>query len=727
MFNKKIIFYILAAFIIGNVLIIFIQFSTSKNIASLVDGNEKVLNELKVNNDLGELAKDIAYVDSKVYNPENKIKGIDAADLEAKIKEVEDDLGSLQRLSDDDVSVKYIDVLDALIQKKLLIVRQELYAGNIAPTPEHLLQKQTLNDSIVITTTIVEKSRNKLLSDITNSINKSGKRAVNFSNTLIILVLLSGIILFWYIINIINKQNYLINDLNISQQNLNEASQIKEKFLANMSHEIRTPMNSILGFTSLLQNKDMDADAKEYVSTIQKSGENLLLVVNDILDLSKIEAGMMRIESSIFNIRGLVDSIIETIKPKANEKQITLLLLVDETVPETLEGDSFRLTQILLNLVGNAIKYTNKGSVTIQIKYKKIVNNSIKIELEITDTGIGISPENISSIFGRFNQAENNTTRKYGGTGLGLSIVKELVELQKGSIAVESTINKGTSFFVTIPYTIAVEEKSVSKTIKHNTSSSTHFENARILIVEDNEFNQNLLKHIFTNWNIDFDIVNNGQEAIDILQEKKYNVILMDMQMPIMDGYTASVQIRNVLKITTPIIAMTAHALAGEREKCLSYGMNEYIAKPIREKDLYELIATFITTKTLVLGKEKNTNTNENYKYIDLHYMREISAGNLQYEQTVTKQFIQAAPVELAKLENALVKKNESTFKQIAHNMKTTISIMGLTNILQPYLDFFEYESLFNNLVNDKFIAFKKIYNSSILEAQDFLSIFSNI
>lgn len=721
MSGKKIIFIILSAFIIGNIFLIYIQHNSTKNINNLIEGNEKVVSELKVSNDFRELQKDIDYLDNtiKAARLDNEVANV--KDVEERITQIEKGLQNLQQISDDDISVKYIDVLDTLIKNKLILSRVELYAPQTAVANHNNLDREKrLNDSIIITTQIIETSREKLLSSISAVTNKSGKQAISFSNILIVLVLTSGALLFWYIINIIQKQNQLITKLNVSQHKLQEASQVKEKFLANMSHEIRTPLNSMLGFATLLQNKDMDEDAKEYISTIQKSGENLLLVVNDILDLSKIEAGMMRIESSVFNIRGLIDSIAEMVKVKADEKKILLFVNVDESVPQILEGDALRLTQICINLLGNAIKFTNSGSVSIHVKNKAIVKDEIKIELKIADTGIGISKQNLTTIFERFNQAENDTTRKYGGTGLGLSIVKELVELQQGTIHVESTLDKGTTFSIVIPYKIANEEKANGKIIQQKLESKADLKNATILVVEDNEFNQNLLKHIFKNWKVDFDMANNGQEAIDKLKIKEYCLILMDMQMPIMDGYTASVQIRNVLKMDIPIIAMTAHALAGEREKCLNYGMNDYIAKPIREKDLYDLVAKFAKVHQPKFV-ENNIETINAYKYINLQYMKEISAGNKVYEKTVTEQFIIAIPVELEKLNNAIRNNDSMSFKQLAHNMKTTVSIMGLTTLLQPYLDFFEYESSFDTTLEDKFTAFKKICNAALVEANAFL------
>ncbi len=720
---KKNIIYILIAFIVGNVLIIFIQYNSTKNVNGLIDGNEKLLNEIKVKNDFKELQKDINYLDEQIQYSNNNNEIADTKLIENKISEIEKGLQSLQQISDDDVSVKYIDILDPLIHKKLILTRQKTYAGKaIEASSENKAQEKLLNDSIENTTQIIESSREKILANISATINKNGKRAINFSIVLIALVLVSGSILFWYIVNIIRKQQYLIADLNSSQKKLKEASQIKENFLANMSHEIRTPMNAILGFSNLLSKVPMNKDGEKYVKAINTSGENLLSIVNDILDLSKIEAGMMRIEPTKFSLRSLIASVEIMMKNKAEEKGIMLLITQQENIPQYIFGDTLRLTQILLNLLGNAIKFTNNGFVELLVFAEIIDSRKALVHFDIKDTGVGIQSKELKNIFERFNQAENEITRKYGGTGLGLAIVKDLVHLQHGSITVESVPEKGTTFFVKIPYEIIEEIQEISGS---NTTSNADikFENKTILIVEDNKLNQNLIKYLFKQKDILFDIVNNGQEALEKLQRKKYDVVLMDMQMPIMDGYTAATKIRNELKLNIPIIAMTAHAFAGEKEKCISFGMNDYISKPINEKELFNIISKFIVVNKMdELPYNSFDLTSKKYKYIDLTYMKEISKGDINYEKLVTNQFIETLPKQLLQLEDALKQKKQLEFRQYAHNIKTTISIMGLDKILLPYLDSFEYAINIESVSSDKVIEFSTICNTAKQEAVRFLT-----
>ena len=730
MTGKKIIFYILAAFISGNLFIIYIQYNSAKNTTALIDGNEKVLSELNVSNNLKELEKDIISVESKIRGTVSTTDLSYIDGLEIKINEIENNLHQLQKISDDDYSIKYIDQLDDLIHKKLLFSRQilDVYQKNGQAAAEAFIVKQAgkkITDSISGVTFLIDSTRKTLLTKVTNSINKSGKKVQQLNSILIALVLGSGLILFWYIINTVRKQNQLIQQLNISEKKVKEAAKIKEKFMANMSHEIRTPMNAILGFTNLLERKDIDAESKVYVQTIQKSGENLLAIINDILDLSKIEEGMMRIESAPFSIRGLVHSVEIMFRNKVAEKRLQFLITVDELLPDILEGDGTRLTQILVNLIGNALKFTDIGSIEIKITIEGSTDKIINTGIAVTDTGIGIEQDKLKKIFERFQQAEDTVTRKYGGTGLGLSIVNDLVMLQNGAVTVESVFGKGTTFKIIIPYAISLQELDKKQFPARQTFIQSNFKNTCVLVAEDNEINQSFIRHLFKTWELNFDLVSNGKQALEMLAVKKYSLILMDIQMPEMDGYTASQEIRNKLKLNIPIIAMTAHALSGEREKCLSFGMNEYISKPIREELLHQLITQFTHVEPSLFSVKQQTQITDavNYKFINLQYMKEVSNGNIEYEKTVTEQFIEIIPNDLLALQNAWQQQNIKKLKQLAHNMKTSVSVMGLNEVLQPYLHELEYEDLTDNSFTTNFTSLRTICEASVEEAKHFYSL----
>lgn len=727
MTGRKISFYILAGFIVGTIFLIYIQFNSAKNISTLISGNEKLLAEFKVNAVLKELEKDVVTIESKVRGTVATGDTSYIEGLEKNITQIESDIEQLKKISDDDSSILYINELDSLVHKKLLFNRKVLATFHLEGknSAEKLIASRygkRLTDAIIASAQNIDSTRKNHLADTTILIDKSGKKAQQLSTILIVLVLISGAVLLWFIINTIRKQISLIQQLSISEKKLKESTQVKENFMANMSHEIRTPMNAILGFTHLLRHKNLDEESKEYLKTIQKSGESLLTIINDILDLSKIEAGMVRIESAPFSMRELLHSIEVMLKPKVAEKKLQLSVRVDESLPDILEGDATRLTQILVNLIGNALKFTDKGSVSINITNKEIINNIVKAGITVSDTGIGVESEKLQHIFDRFQQAEDSVTRKYGGTGLGLSIAKDLTLLQNGTIDIESEPGKGTTFRLIIPYKISSGELSTEVSGTYNFLPKTNFEHVCILVVEDNEINQSLVRHLFKSWQIDFDLAMNGKEAISKLQLKKYDLVLMDIQMPEMDGYTATQEIRNSLKLTLPIIAMTAHALAGEREKCLSYGMNEYLSKPIREDQLHKLIAEFILPDTAVTFN-KDTVANipaGNYKYIDLQYMKEVGGGNIEYEKTVTEQFMEAIPGDLQLLEKAWQDNNVSYLRQVAHNMKTTVSVMGLNEVLQPYLDAIEYDNLNEKVFRNNFFSVKFICEASVEEAKKF-------
>lgn len=385
----------------------------------------------------------------------------------------------------------------------------------------------------------------------------------------------------------------------------NEANQFKDRFLANMSHEIRTPMNAIIGFSDMLATKNLGVVENEYVATIKLAGENLLNLINDILDISKIEAGMMSFEEHPFCLKEILKSLHAMLKIKAKEKNLEFIFICDEDVPDNLLGDSKRLSQIIINIVGNAIKFTNKGKVQVNVKAHDLENDNTVIEFFVKDTGIGIPKDKLEHVFERFWQADTNVTRKYGGTGLGLNIAKQLVDLQGGAMFVNSEFNVGTIFSFWIPYKKSKQVPSASATANEK-FMMTDLRKLNILMVEDNLLNVKLIASLFSENNLKLQVAENGKVCIDNLKENEkqekskqkgnentlggFDIILMDIEMPIMNGYETAMYIRNEMKSNIPIIAMTANAMAGEREKCLRMGMNDYISKPVNANLLFEKI-----------------------------------------------------------------------------------------------------------------------------------------
>lgn len=387
--------------------------------------------------------------------------------------------------------------------------------------------------------------------------------------------------------------------INISQNKKNEqelinAKQIAESsekakmlFLTNMSHEIRTPMNAIVGITDILLGDHIETKFKDNLNIIKHSADNLLVIINDILDFSKIEAGKVELEHIEFDVIELLDNLVKTFSLKTSQKKIFFDINIDENIPHQLIGDPYRLNQILVNLINNAIKFTEKGGITFNVNVFRIEDNSIQLLFNISDTGIGIAPSKIESIFESFTQESNLITRKYGGTGLGLTISKRLIELQQGKIKVESELGVGSKFIIELPFGISRKLYKFKKEV----SGLKDLTDLKILVVEDNNMNQIVAKQILHKWNAYVDTVNNGVEAIEILSTKSYDVILMDLQMPLMDGYEATKIIRDenskVLNHQVPIIALTADAFPEIKRKALEYGMNDFISKPFKQDDLF--------------------------------------------------------------------------------------------------------------------------------------------
>jgi len=373
-----------------------------------------------------------------------------------------------------------------------------------------------------------------------------------------------------------------------------KSSEYKSLFLANMSHEIRTPMNGIIGITDILQDCVMDEKAKEYAQIINSSANNLLTVINDILDYSKIESNQIILENLPIKLDKEVDEVIQMLKSKAEEKGLDLLVEYDKSIPEYIISDPIRIKQIITNIVNNALKFTKKGYVKVVVELFEKIDTKVIIKFRIIDTGIGIKEENLDIIFKDFTQADKSTTRKFGGTGLGLSIAKHLTELLQGTIGISSKEGEGSEFWFTI--TAGTFKDITGKIEVRNELNFNTKHQYNILIVEDDIVNIELLKTTLTKAKHTFILAKNGLEALNIYKEKhnEIQLILMDLHMPIMDGYKAVDEIRkfekgNSLKQTF-IIAVTANAMQGEKEKCLNAGMNEYISKPFKPKELINII-----------------------------------------------------------------------------------------------------------------------------------------
>lgn len=468
-----------------------------------------------------------------------------------------------------------------------------------------------------------------------------------------------------------------------AKQKAEDSMLAKERFISIMSHEIRTPMNAVVGITNLLVQQSHTEEQKEYLHALKTSSDNLLKILNNVLDLSKLESGKVSFEKINFDLREILSEIQETFKFKAAEKNIEITNIVPPSVPETLSGDPLRLHQILLNLVSNAVKFTSEGKVVIEVNLmNKTDDEGLHFLFSVSDTGIGIPDNKLMEIFESFNQGNADTSRKFGGTGLGLTITKRLIELQGGTIQVESKPDFGSKF--TFDLVFYPGSKHIQKTKVH---SNYNIEGAKLLLVEDNEMNQLVVQRFLEKEHVEVTIAENGKKATEILESKKFDLVLMDLQMPVMDGYEATKYIRRMQNenANIPIIALTASASSDIEIKIRRYGMSDFITKPFEPANLYATIARHLHKEASKLpiqktmtGKDKKKPRNSIRKIINLNYLKDASNGNTGFIKNMIEIFLKQTPNYFDELEKAYENQDWETLKKTIHKMKPTIPMMGI-------------------------------------------------
>ncbi len=455
-----------------------------------------------------------------------------------------------------------------------------------------------------------------------------------------------------------------------------DAVKAKQQFLSNMSHEIRTPMNAIIGFTKVVLKTDLSAKQKEYLSAIKISGDALIVLINDILDLAKVDSGKMTFEQTPFKMAVSVSAMLHLFETKILEKNLELVKEYDNRIPEVLLGDSVRLHQIILNLVSNAVKFTSEGKITVSVRLLNEDEEKVTLEFAVKDTGIGISADKIAGIFDDFQQATSDTSRLYGGTGLGLAIVKQLVEPQGGSVRVESKMGKGStfSFILSFKKTAAMAEEELAIV-----ALDEEIKSIKVLVVEDIALNQLLMKTLLDDFGFDRDIASNGKIAIEKLQKKSYDIILMDLQMPEMNGFEATHHIRNKMNSKIPIIALTADVTTVDLEKCKSVGMNDYISKPVDEKLLYNKIIGLVKKATVIMTKEnRNTQNNGKLKCINLDYLIHRTKSNPELMMEMISLYLEQTPPLISAIKQSLLDEDWNLLHASVHKMIPSFSIVGL-------------------------------------------------
>lgn len=510
---------------------------------------------------------------------------------------------------------KQMDILDKLIGKRIeittnLINQVKTHQISVDGRISGVKHGKTIGDQIRTILAEINKTEYELLK-VRKSKYDSKDRTYNLLFSLLSILSIFTLVIFFFNIRknqirtkmaVEEKHALELNSIQLTADKLiaeesARQSQLtvaaKQQFLSTMSHEIRTPLNSILGFTNVLLKTDLGEKQKEFLQAIKTSGDSLIFLINDILDLAKVNAGKMTFENQPFQIRKSITTIQNSFDLKIKEKNLEIVNEYDNRIPALLDGDSIRLNQIFLNLMSNAVKFTHKGKITISVKLLNEDEETATIEFAVTDTGIGIAENKIDSIFNIFEQAETGTSNSYGGSGLGLAIVKQLVESQGGSIGLKSKIGEGSTFSFILTFG-KTNVNAISETELDVIKLDSEIKNLRVLVAEDVVLNQLLIQMILTDFEFEHEVVANGKIAIEKLQTNTYDIILMDLNMPEMNGFEAAKYIRETMKSEIPIIALTADVTITDVTKCKESGMDDYISKPIDENLLYSKMVELI-------------------------------------------------------------------------------------------------------------------------------------
>ncbi|HLP63902.1 hybrid sensor histidine kinase/response regulator [Flavobacterium sp.] len=506
-----------------------------------------------------------------------------------------------------------------------------------------------------------------------------------------------------------------------SSKNAEDAVKSKQQFLSNMSHEIRTPMNAIIGFTKVILKTDLSAKQREYLTAIKISGDSLIALINDILDLAKVDAGKMSFEKVPFKLNSSIDAMLHLFASKIQEKNLKLITHYDDAIPEVLLGDPARLHQIILNLVSNSVKFTNEGSISLNIQLVASDEEKVTVSFEVSDTGIGIKEEKMEKIFENFQQATSGTSRIFGGTGLGLAIVKQLVEAQKGSITVKSIPNVGSTFSFILDFEQTTEKVHEPEIMELNSD----IKNTKILVVEDMELNQLLMKTLLDDFGFECEIASNGKIAIEKLKDKSYDIILMDLQMPEMDGFDATKYIRKEMNLSIPIIALTADVTTVDVAKCKEVGMNDYISKPVDERLLYSKLIAYIQKPILIIEKDNQGNTTEKMKFVNMQYLTNLTKSNPKMIEQMINVYLKQTPPLITVMKQSLNEKNWSLLDATIHKIIPSFSIMGISpdvieiaKRVQQYAKTLEHSEELNELVS----KLEKVCSQSYVELKNELN-----
>lgn len=661
-------------------LIVVTQVVTLQSLSRLQGGSDQATQTFGINNKLEGLV-------NLVFELENRVVLSSERDLITNEKNISD---SLQLLLNRVAMLTEIQKEDAAsygLQELKKIARLQVDSSLLIldiskKKNSSLLQKLQVDfsnhhygDSIYSKALAHQKGLEVSLGSAILSNSNATKQLANLNKLLAIVAVVAILLLVTIILRRQKKQLLLIEELKQAEDAARKAALVKDQFLANMSHELRTPLNAIKGFTNLMYKTALDDTQQKYTQIVSAASNNLLQIVNEVLDFAKIEAGAMAMKPIRFSLQKEIIAVAAMFEALAEEKNISLHSFYDKEIPEWLIGDSVRLHQVLVNLVGNAIKFSENGSVSIGCKLIQKFEDRSLVQIQVTDTGIGMSEEDLQNVFGRFEQADNSLTRKYGGTGLGLSIVKKTVLMMQGDISVESKLGKGSTFSIELNLQHATEEELLPIVVAESVDYQFGNE-ANILVIEDNKINSLLVESILQNYNLKTITANDGKEGLEKFLQYDIDLVLMDIQMPVMDGIEAAVILRHQHKTSVPIIAMTAHIMESEKRKCVEAGMNDYLVKPLEEQLLMATIKKFLELDdTEKVQKDNQKLVTELDGFV---YLRSICNNDEGQMKMILKEMCIQLTEEVEIFNVALKDRNFTNIKKLMHNFKSTL--MPLAN-----------------------------------------------
>lgn len=667
------------------VVLVITQINSSKSVDRLVMGNKQASATFSVNNRLEEMVNLSFELESKIAREKSPYLFKNRPGITDSMNKLLLKADMLEKIMQEAGISSSLKKVVNQVQQQALLSSAVLSSTNNGLLMDSL-KKKHFGDSIYLYSLAFQIEMEKTLG-VTLQENNLEAKKVSLLNKLLAITALAAILLLGTII--IRRQVMqflLISDLEQARKLALQSVKIKDQFLANMSHEIRTPLNALKGFSHLLSKTKLNEEQLQFSSIINSSSESLLHIVNDILDISKIEAGAWAIKNKQFSLYTLLKELELTYTMVAIEKKLVFNLSLAKDVEDNLIGDPERLKQVLINLISNAIKFTNEGSVSLQVRLSEKIEDSISIHFAVEDTGIGIPQNKLEQIFERFEQLDNSFMRQQGGTGLGLAITRMIIESMGSKIAVASELGKGSTFRFTINLKLA-KQTDAAQDFHVNGIHQPIVDQGRkaVLLAEDNKVNQLLVQKMLEPFNIYPVIVENGQEVLLLLEKQHFDMVLMDIQMPLMDGITATHLIRMELKKDIPVIGLSAFVLANEIEKCYAAGMNEYISKPIDEQSFLAILKKYIylgyhTTEEKVLS-------DRTYLPIDFSFLEKICNGNKLSMNLILETMETELLIGSGLFENALLQKDYDALKKIGHHLKSSISPMGPNSEITESLD----------------------------------------